>query len=561
MLRRGKVSCQTPMTSLPTGTVTFLFTDIEGSTRLLHDLGDDYAPVLADHRRLLRAAFAEAGGQEVDTQGDAFFVVFPRARDATAAAIAAQRAILRHRWPNDARVRVRMGLHTGEPLSAEEGYVGIDVHRAARIAAAAWGGQVIVSQTTRELIADDLPGGLHLRSLGEHRLKDLTAPQRLYQIVADDLPAEFPAPRSLDTLPNNLPVQLTSLIGRDRELAEIDRLLEDPNCRLLTLVGPGGIGKTRLALHAAARRVEKHTQGVYFVPLTAVASPEFLVPTVAATLQFSIDTNASDKDPKTQLLDFLGRQSMLLVIDNFEHLVEAAPLLDELLERARQIRLIVTSRERLNLRSEWTFDVPGLTYPRNGNGARIEDYGALSLFAERARQVDPGFSISEEERPHATRICRLVEGMPLGIELAAAWVSTLSCKEIAEEVERSADFLATSLRDVPAKHRSIRAAFEQSWRLLSGAPRVGFGRLSVFQGGFRREAAAAVAGLDLPMLADLVNKSLLRRTAVGRHEVHELLRPCGGGGGARPRRGPADARRPGEQVAAAADRVGPLRGP
>lgn len=512
------------MPGLPAGTVTILFTDIEGSTRLLHDLGERYGAVLTDHRRLLRAAFAAAGGEEVDSQGDAFFVVFPRARDAVAGAIAAQRAIHQYRWPDGVQVRVRMGLHTGEPLRAEEGYVGIDVHRAARIASAAWGGQVLASQTTRDLIADELPGGLRLRYLGGHRLKDLTAPQQLYQIVADDLPAEFPPPRSLDTLPNNLPVQLTTLIGRDRELAEIDRLLEDPSCRLLTLVGPGGIGKTRLALHVAARRVEEYAQGVYFVPLTAVASAEFLVPTVAATLRFSIDTDTSDKDPKTQLLDYLARRSMLLVIDNFEHLVDAAPVLDELLEGARGIKLLVTSRERLNLRGEWTFDVPGLAYPRNGDGARIDDYGALSLFAQRARQINPQFTLSEQDRSHAAHICRLVEGMPLGIELAAAWISTLSCREIAEEVERGIDVLATSLRDIPEKHRSVRAAFEQSWRLLPEAQRTGFERLSVFRGGFQREAAAAVAGLDLPMLADLVNKSLLRRAASGRYEIHELLR-------------------------------------
>lgn len=511
------------MTGLPTGTVTLVFTDIEGSTRLLHDLGDDYLAVLADHRRLLRAAFTEAGGREVDTQGDAFFVVFPRARDAVAAAIAAQRALLQHRWPNGASVRVRMGLHTGEPLSGGKGYVGIDVHRAARIGAAAWGGQVIVSQTTRELIAADLPEGLHLRDLGEHRLKDLGAPQHLYQIAADDLPSDFPPPRSLDALPNNLPVQLTSLVGRDRELIEIDRLLENPSCRLLTLIGPGGIGKTRLALHAAARRVEKHAQGVYFVPLSAVATPEFLAPTLAAILQLPIDTATSDKDPKAQLLDYLGRRSMLLVMDNFEHLVDGALLLDELLEGAREIKLIVTSRERLNLRGEWTFDVPGLSYPRNGDGAPIEDYGAISLFTERARQVDPAFSLSDQERTHATRICRLVDGMPLAIELAAAWASTLSCREIAEAIERNVDFLATSMRDVPDRHRSLRAAFEHSWRLLSEPQQTGFRRLSVFRGGFQREAASTVAGLDLSMLAELVNKSLVRRSAEGRYGIHELL--------------------------------------
>lgn len=512
------------MTTLPAGTVTFLFTDIEGSTRLLHVLGgEDYAQVLADHRRLLREAFTDAGGREVDTQGDAFFVAFARARDAVVAAVAAQRAVLRHPWSQEVELRVRMGLHTGEPVRSDEGYVGIDVHRAARIAATAWGGQILISQATRELISGDLPDGVHLRYLGEHRLKDLTAPQRLYQITADGLLDGFPEPRSLNALPNNLPVQLTTLVGRDKELAEIERLLESPDCRMLTLIGPGGVGKTRLALHAAARRIERHAEGVFFVPLAAVGAPEFVVPTLAATLQFPIDTNVSDKDPKTQLLDFLGGRSMLLVMDNFEHLVDAAPLLDEVLLRATEIKLIVTSRERLNLRGEWTFDVPGLTYPRNGNGGRLEDYGAVSLFVERARQVDPGFPVTDENRRQVTRICRLVEGMPLGIELAAAWTPTLSCREIAEEIERNTDFLATSMRGVPDRHRSLRAAFEQSWRLLSDPQRAGLARLSVFRGGFSREAAAAVAGLDLPTLAELVNKSLVRRTVLGRYEIHELL--------------------------------------
>ena len=492
----------------PTGVVTLLFTDVEGSTRLLHELGDQYGEALHEHRRRLRAAFAEQEGVEVDTQGDALFVAFARASDAVAAAAEGQRALA------DGPIRVRMGLHTGEPRLTEEGYVGLDVHKGARIAAVGHGGQVLLSQTTRALVDSDV------RDLGVHRLKDLSAPERIYQLEVEGLPGDFPLLKTIEAGMKNLPAPRTSFVGRGSELDEIDRLLEDPDCRLLTLVGPGGAGKTRLALEAAARRIERYPHGVHFVPLVSVASPEFLAPAVAESIQFAVDGAHSGFSAQEQLLDYLGERSTLLVLDNFEHLVDGAELLGEIIERAPKVELLTTSRERLNVQSEWVLDVHGLGLAENGDGGS----GAVRLFVERATQADPGFSLDDGALVEARRICRLVEGLPLGIELAASWVSMLSCAEIADEIERNIDFLATSTRDVPERHRSLRAAFDQSWRLLSGEQQAALARLSVLRGEFGREAAAAIADAELHLLSELVSKSLIRRSDFGRYELHELLR-------------------------------------
>ncbi len=493
---------------LPTGVVTLMFTDVEGSTRLLHELGDEYGEALQEHRRRLRAAFSARGGVEVDTQGDAFFVAFAGASSAVAAAADCQRALA------GGQIRVRMGLHTGEPRLTEEGYVGLDVHKGARIAAVGHGGQVLLSQTTRALVDADV------RDLGVHRLKDLSAPERIYQLEVGGLPGDFPLLKTIEAGMKNLPAPRTSFVGRAAELDEIDRLLEDPECRLLTLVGPGGAGKTRLALEAAARRIERYPHGVHFVPLVSVASPELLAPAVAESIQFAIDGVHSGFSAQEQLLHYLGERSTLLVLDNFEHLVEGADLLGEIIERAPKVELLTTSRERLNVQSEWVLDVHGLGLTENGDGGS----GALRLFVDRATQVEPGFSLNDDEDIEARRICGLVDGLPLGIELAASWVSMLSCAEIADEIEQNIDFLATSKRDVPERHRSLRAAFDQSWRLLSGQQQQALARLSVLRGDFGREAAVAVAGADLRLLSELVSKSLVRRSGFGRFELHELLR-------------------------------------
>ena len=359
-----------------------------------------------------------------------------------------------------------------------------------------------------------------VRDLGAHRLKDLSAPERIYQLEIEGLPGEFPLLKTVEAGMKNLPLPRTSFVGRASELEAIDRLLEDPGCRLLTLVGPGGAGKTRLALEAAARRVDRYPHGVHFVPLASVASPDFLAPALAESIQFAVDGAHSGFSAQEQLLDYLSERSTLLVLDNFEHLVEGSGLLSEVIERAPHVELLTTSRERLNVQSEWVFDVEGLGLAENGNGSA----SAVRLFVERAKQVAPGFALDDAGYSQALRICRLVDGMPLGIELAASWVSVLSCAEIADEIEGNIDFLATSMRDVPERHRSLRAAIDQSWRLLTDEQRSAFSRLSVFRGSFDRSAAVAVTGADLRLLSELVAKSLLRRPDFGRFELHELLR-------------------------------------
>lgn len=496
--------------TLPTGVVTFLFTDVEGSTKLLHELGDAYADALHGHRRLLRQACAANNGAEVDTQGDAFFVAFGRASDAVAAASDAQLALA------GGPIRVRMGLHTGEPRLTDEGYVGLDVHKGARIAAVGHGGQVLLSQATRALVDVDV------RDLGPHRLKDLSVPERIFQLEIAGLPSVFPPLKTLEAGIRNLPAPRTSFVGRTDELASIDRMLDEPDCRLVTLVGPGGVGKTRLALEAAARRIDRYQHGVHFVPLVGVPAPDLLAPAVAESLQFQVDNAHSAIPARDQLVDFLRERTTLLVLDNFEHLLDARDLLTEVIEQAPQVELLTTSRERLQVQSEWVLDVDGLA---NGSGnGHAGDSAAIRLFVDRARQVDGGYSLTDSERPHVERVCRLVNGMPLGIELAAAWASTLPCSEIADEIERNVGFLETSMQDVPERHRSLRAAFDQSWRLLSGDERRVFSRLAVFRGTFARDAAAAVAGAGLAELHALVSKSLVRRAGLGRFELHELIR-------------------------------------
>ncbi len=321
----------------------------------------------------------------------------------------------------------------------------------------------------------------------------------------------------------NLPAQPTSFVGREEELAEIASLLSEPDARLVSLVGLGGVGKTRLAVQAALGQIDAFSHGVYFVPLGPLSSPEFIVPTIADVLGFSF-YQREGLDPKQQLLNFLRAKQMLLVMDNFEHLVGGAGLLTEVLAIAPGVRILVTSRHRLNLQGEWVLPVSGLRFPMNGDTGRLEDHSAVQLFLRRAGQADASGRLTEEDMPCVIRICQLVEGMPLAIELAAAWLKVLSCREIAAEIERGLGFLTTQVQDLPERHRSLRAVFDHSWELLSAAEAAAFRRLSVFRGGFTREAATQVAGADLAILSALVDKSLVHRHESGRYEVHELLR-------------------------------------
>jgi predicted ATPase/class 3 adenylate cyclase len=448
---------------LPSGTVTFLFTDVEGSTRLLHELGDHgYAQALAEHRRILRDAFARHGGVEVDTQGDAFFVAFPSARGALQAARDALRGLAA------TPLRVRVGIHTGTPRVTEEGYVGAEVHRAARIAAAGHGGQVLVSVATASLLE---PAGL--RELGEHRLKDFDEPVPLYQLGDESFPP-------LKTISNtNLPRPASSFVGREREVEEVASLLRG-GARLLTLTGPGGSGKTRLALEAAAELVPALKAGVFWVGLAPLRKAALVAETIAQTL-----------GAKDGLAEHIGEREMLLLLDNLEQVVEAAPEFAVLVETCPNLRLLVTSRELLRVRGELEYPVPPLAEPE-----------AVELFCTRAR-MEP------EDAVHA--LCRALDNLPLAIELAAARAPVLSPKQIVERLSGRLDLLKGG-RDADPRQQTLRATIEWSFDLLEEDEKLLFARLAVFRGGCTLDAAEEVAGADLDTLQSLVDKSLLRHT-------------------------------------------------
>jgi predicted ATPase/class 3 adenylate cyclase len=493
------------MTTPPTGTVTFLFTDIQGSTRLLQELGvERYTRVLDDHRRLLREAFRRHGGYETGTEGDAFFVAFSRAQDAIRAAADAQRALANHTWPEDRPVRVRMGLHTCEVAAHDGAYVGIGVHRVARICAAAHGGQVLLSQTTRDLIEDET--GFGMLDLGDHRLKDLMRGQRLFQLLDPALPATFPPIRSLENRATNLPVQATPLVGRDLELAGIVELLRRDSVRLVTLTGPGGIGKTRLAVQAAAELVDEFPAGTFFVPLAAIDDPELVVPTIAQTIGVQEAAGQS-------LSAYMGTKELLLVLDNLEQVIAAAPRLAELLVAGRRIKLLATSREPLRLTAEHVHPVPPLELPDRRRAAdpdELSHYGAVALFVDRARSVRPDFEVTAENATAVAEICRRVDGLPLALELAAARISLLSPEALLQRLGARLKLLTTGPRDLPSRQQTLRAALAWSYELLNEIERRLFARLGVFAGGFTFDAAEVLADADLDVLGSLVNKSLVR---------------------------------------------------
>lgn len=499
----------------PTGTVTFLFTDIEGSTLVIQDVGDTrYAQALADHRRLLLETFHASQGYVVETQGDAFLVAFPRARDAVLAAVAGQQALAAHAWPEGAVLRVRMGLHTGEPAHGRDGYVGIDLHRAARICAAAYGGQILVSAATRGLAGDELSSHIGFRNLGEHRLKDLAMPQLLYQVIAADLPSDFPPPRSLNVLPNNLPVQLTTFVGRERDIAEVIRLLSAS--RLLTLTGPGGGGKTRLALQVAAELLPEYRDGVWLAELATLTDPTFLPQTVAAKLSVR---EQPGRPPMATLAEYLRSKSLLLILDNSEHVIDTCALLvDELLHTCPGLHILATSREALHIPGEIVYAVPPLSLPEGGRPS-IDDLTrseAGRLFIERATLARPGLALQNEHAATLAQICSRLDGNPLAIELAAARVKVLSIKEIASRLDDLFRLLTEGGRTTLPRHRTLEATIDWSHNLLTEQEKILFRRLSVFAGGWTLDAAEEVCAGDgleardvLDLQARLVEKSLV----------------------------------------------------
>ncbi|MDQ3992096.1 MAG: NB-ARC domain-containing protein [Actinomycetota bacterium] len=469
------------MSELPVGTVTLLFTDVEGSTRLLHEHGSGYAALLREHRRLLREVFRRHAGVEVDTQGDSFFVAFARASDAVAAATEAQRTLA------DGPLRVRIGVHTGEPIVTDEGYVGVDVHRAARVMSAAHGGQVVVSERTRSFVGD----GQALIDLGLHRLKDLGQSERLYQIGAGD----FPPLRTLDA--TNLPVAASPLLGRERELGELVAMLGD-GTRLVTITGPGGTGKTRLALQVAAELVGTGLEAVYWVPLAGVSESELVLPEIAQTV-----------GARDDLTEYLRGRQLLLVLDNLEHLPAAAPRLAELLSASSELRVLATSRAPLHLSGEREYFLEPL-----------QPGDATTLFVERARATGRRLT------PDATvdAICRRLDGLPLAIELAAARIRLLTPETLLERLDDALPLLTGGARDMPERQRTLRGTIEWSHDLLGDACRRLFASLAVFAGSFPLAAAEQVCDAVLDDLATLVDLSLVKSIGDDRFLMLETIR-------------------------------------
>jgi class 3 adenylate cyclase len=425
--------------------VTFLFTDIEGSTRILTLMGEGYAELLARHAEIMRSAIVDHSGTEVDTEGDSFFAAFSSATDGLAAAAEAQRALAAARWPEGAAILVRMGLHTGEGRLGGDSYVGIDVHRAARIAAAGHGGQVLLSDTTRALVEGTLPVGGRLRDLGEHRLKDFDRPMRISELEIDGLPTDFPELKTLDARPGNLPDQLTSFVGRDLELGQVTALIGAH--RLVTLTGPGGTGKTRLALRAAGDRIGHHRDGAYFVDLAPIRNPDLVPSAIAQALRIGVDPGS---DALSAARAHLRDRDLMLILDNFEHVRARAGTVEELLSAAPQVRVLVTSRMPLAIYGEQEYEVPPFEIPAALPAAELSGFGAVDLFVERARAVKPAFELRDDNAAAVAGIISHLDGLPLAIELAAGQLRILSPSAILLRLEQHLPLPSAAVQGVPS---------------------------------------------------------------------------------------------------------------
>ncbi len=507
------------MADLPTGTVTFLFTDIEGSTTRWEHQRAAMQAALARHDDILRAAIEAHEGHVFKTVGDAFYAVFTSAPDALEAALAAQSPLQAEAWSEDVdTLRVRMALHTGTVQQRDGDYFGPPLNRVARLLSAGHGGQVLLSHVTRELVRDYLPPGAELRDLGEHRLKDLIRPEHVFQLVAPDLPADFQPLRTLDNRPNNLPLQLTPFIGRERELEVVRERLAQPDMRLLTLSGPGGTGKTRLGLQVAADLLDTFPDGVWFVNLAPISDPALVMPTIAATLGIAEVAGQSLLDT---LKWYLRDKQMLLVLDNFEQVLPAAPVVNDLLAAAPGLKVLVTSRALLGIYGEHDVAVPPLALPdlrRLPPLERLSQYEAVRLFIERAQAAKSDFAITGENAPAVAEICVRLDGLPLAIELAAARIRLLPPQALLQRLSSRLKLLTGGRRDLPARHQTLRGAIEWSYSLLDPVEQTLFARLAVFVGGRTLEAVEAVCNADgdlevdvLDGLASLVDKSLVRQ--------------------------------------------------
>jgi predicted ATPase/class 3 adenylate cyclase len=501
---------------LPTGTVTFMFTDIEGSTRLLQSLGDRYPALLATHHSLMRQAIESNDGIEVNTEGDAFFAVFTSPRAAVATAAEVQRSLAAEQWPEGAAVRVRIGLHTGQGIVDGGTYVGLDVHRAARISNAGHGGQVVLSDQTRVLVEGELPSGLGLIDLGAHHLKDLDRPEHLHQLLVEGLPGDFPRLRSVDLRPKSLPRPLTSLVGRERDIKGVRALLADH--RLVTILGPGGTGKTRLAIAVVEDGFTDLSDGATFVALDAVKESAL----VASAIAHAVGVQETSRQSSLEVLSaHLAEQRLLLVLDNFEQVLDAAATVQTLLEAAPGIRVLVTSRAPLHLYGEQQYRLSPLEVPaleRLPSPEELGQYPAIGLFVDRARMASPGFALSAENAPVVAAIAARLDGMPLALELAAARSNVLSPDAMLKRLEHRLAVPSSALGGVPERQRSLRGTIEWSYDQLADREQVLLRRLSVFGGGFTVDSAESVCNADgaagpdlLDPIGLLVDNSLLRQ--------------------------------------------------
>ena len=498
---------------LPIGTVTFVFTDIQGSTRVLQRIGEAYGNLLATHNQLLRQAIAIGGGVEVQTEGDGFFAAFASATGAIGAAVHAQRAVSNQRWPEGEVIRVRMGVHTGEGILSDGQYVGIDVHRAARIAAAGHGGQILISDATRALVEHALPSGVALHDLGTHRLKDIEQPERLYQLLIDGLADTFPPIRSLNARLTNLPEERSSFVGREGAVREATALLG--RARLLTLTGPGGIGKTRLALKIAAEHVGRFTDGVYLVDLAPVTDPNLVPQTIAIALMVR---EQPGRDVIDSLVDHLRDRELLLVLDNVEQVIEAASAIGRLIDYAPKLIVLATSRIPLHLTGEQEFPVPTLTLPEPARSPDLESLAgneAVMLFMQRAAAVRPEIRLSDDNASVVAQIAIKLDGLPLALELAASRAKLLAPDAILRHLGARLDLLSTGARDVPSRQRTLRSTIEWSFDLLEPEHQRLLARLAIFSGGWTLEAAEKICGPNpdleiLDGLATLVDHSMVR---------------------------------------------------
>jgi len=509
------------MGGLPEGVVTFVFTDIEGSTRLWDDAAETMMEALKQHDETIDQAISAHDGVSVKPrgEGDSRFIVFASANEAVAAVSDIQIKLSEVEWVTPRPIQVRASVHTGIADLQLGDYYGAAVNRAARLRAIAHGGQSVMSNSTWELVQDSLPNGLTVTDMGEHALKDLTRPEHVYQLNPPGLTNSFPALASLDAVPNNLPQQLTDFVGRDTELQEAEKLLDQT--RLLTILAPGGTGKTRLAIQAAADATSEYPDGAFFISLAEVRQTGDILQTIAESIGIAF---SSDEEPLSQLLKYLANKQQLLVFDNFEHVVDSASLISEILRATTEVTVIVTSRTKLSLNGETVLALGGLETTWGTPEEALRTSG-VRLFLDAAKRADPSFALDSDNLDSLAKILTLTGGMPLAILLAAAWVDVLPIDEIASEIAKSLDFLETQMGDVPDRHRSVRAVFDYSWDLLSPTERDVFAALSVFRGGFSRDAADNVAGASIRDLATLVSKSLITANAAkDRYTVHELLR-------------------------------------